>query len=405
MSEYQGLKIATGSPELLEERDLKERLDCKVASETSEVEDVSETTSLQEQTEDKEAKFLQLVEREETLEVLSQRESIRRQLASETGTGSTTNCGIFEKDSESQLTSHNLLLCFLNETPSDLEEDATEDIIDDTKVRIPPNHPLACLERSKTAADSWESQDSSSSDEDDVNPSALTEKYNRDCAATNNISHESINTSRVLVEGNISRKKGHVIIPLRRCASEAIQSVEVKRLSPPSVKNSSNQRSDNPSGANGHHDLETDFFSQLAIIQAETRRQLREAKSLAVKTVQAEKSERQIRDDIAKLLVQNPDSRHLRYNLLDDSPRPPYSSNGYSSRVTSSKLSRRILTPMNVGQLQVILNYLLTQIETLNENLVEYLITRDELAIEQDSLLTDVDDITKCIQGHDMSPF
>ena len=51
-------------------------------------------------------------------------------------TGSTTNCGIFEKDSESQLTSHNLLLCFLNETPSDLEEDATEDIIDDTKVRI-----------------------------------------------------------------------------------------------------------------------------------------------------------------------------------------------------------------------------------------------------------------------------
>ena len=60
----------------------------------------------------------------------------------------------------------------------------------------------------------------------------------------------------------------------------------------------------------------------------------------------------------------------------------------FFSRVTSSKLSRRILTPMNVGQLQVILNYLLTQIETLNENLVEYLITRDELAIEQDSLLT-----------------
>ena len=52
-------------------------------------------------------------------------------------------------------------------------------------------------------------------------------------------------------------------------------------------------------------------------------------------------------------------------------------------RVPSRKLNRHILTPMNVGQLQVILNYLLTQIETLNENLVEYLITRDELAIEQ----------------------
>ena len=36
---------------------------------------------------------------------------------------------------------------------------------------------------------------------------------------------------------------------------------------------------------------------------------------------------------------------------------------------------------MNVSQLQVILNYLLTQIETLNENLVQFLMTRDELAI------------------------
>ena len=40
-----------------------------MASETSEVEDVSETTSLQEQTEDKEAKFLQLVERGEYLNI------------------------------------------------------------------------------------------------------------------------------------------------------------------------------------------------------------------------------------------------------------------------------------------------------------------------------------------------
>ena len=40
-----------------------------MASETSEVEDVSETTSLQEQTEDKEAKFLQLVERGQYLNI------------------------------------------------------------------------------------------------------------------------------------------------------------------------------------------------------------------------------------------------------------------------------------------------------------------------------------------------
>ena len=44
-----------------------------------------------------------------------------------------------EKDSEPatpQLTSHNLLVCFLNETPSDLEdEDIIDDTIKDSKVR------------------------------------------------------------------------------------------------------------------------------------------------------------------------------------------------------------------------------------------------------------------------------
>lgn len=122
-------------------------------------------------------------------------------------------------------------------------------------------------------------------------------------------------------------------------------------------------------------------------MQSDTRRQLKEAKSLATKTVEDERCERQIREDIAKLLLSSPES--IRY--LD--------------QPGTNKLNRRILTPMNVSQLQVILNYLLTQIETLNENLVQYLIARDELAIEQDSLLTDIEDITKCIQGHDVSPF
>lgn len=129
-----------------------------------------------------------------------------------------------------QLTSHNLLLCFLNETPSDLEEESEETEIAESK--IPPNHPLAaCLNK---ASSDWQSQDSSSDEE-----------------AEENIS-ESINTSRVFVEGNISRKKGHVIIPLR-CSSEAA-------IQPPSPKVRS------PSSNNG--DLEADgFFQQLAIIQ------------------------------------------------------------------------------------------------------------------------------------------
>ena len=68
------------------------------------------------------------------------------------------------------------------------------------------------------------------------------------------------------------------------------------------------------------------------------------------------------------------------------------------------RLNRHLLTEMNVSQLQVILNYLFSQVESLNENLVQFLVTRDELAIEQDSLLTDVEDITKCISATSPTP-
>ena len=66
---------------------------------------------------------------------------------------------------------------------------------------------------------------------------------------------------------------------------------------------------------------------------------------------------------------------------------------------SSRRLSRQLLTEMNVAQCQVILNFLLSRIEDLNEQLVKYLITRDELAMEQDSLLTDIEDITKGIDS------
>ena len=61
------------------------------------------------------------------------------------------------------------------------------------------------------------------------------------------------------------------------------------------------------------------------------------------------------------------------------------------------RLGRHVLTELNLAQLQIILNYLLSRIEELNGKLVEYLIERDELLMEQDSLLTDIEDITKGI--------
>lgn len=45
--------------------------------------------------------------------------------------------------------------------------------------------------------------------------------------------------------------------------------------------------------------------------------------------------------------------------------------------------------------LQVIVNELHTQIEFLNESLVEMLIARDELHMGQDSMLVDIEDLTR----------
>ena len=134
----------------------------------------------------------------------------------------------------------------------------------------------------------------------------------------------------------------------------------------------------------GHLGSNLLFFQQLALIQSDARKKLKEAKQLAVYEVQKDrKTRREINNkDINNLLrcnTKNNESENLANNYR--------------------RLNRHLLTEMNVGQLQVILNYLLSQAKTLNEDLVDYLLTRDELAIEQDSLLTDVEDITICISS------
>lgn len=58
-------------------------------------------------------------------------------------------------------------------------------------------------------------------------------------------------------------------------------------------------------------------------------------------------------------------------------------------------MSRLMLTDMNVAQLQVIVNEFHTQIERLNENLVQYLMERDDLHMSQDSMLVDIEDLTR----------
>ncbi|CAL1527855.1 unnamed protein product [Lymnaea stagnalis] len=58
------------------------------------------------------------------------------------------------------------------------------------------------------------------------------------------------------------------------------------------------------------------------------------------------------------------------------------------------KLTRGKLQEMNIAQLQVLVNDLHSQIELLNEDLVHLLIERDDLHMEQDSMLVDIEDLT-----------
>ncbi|KAK9510431.1 hypothetical protein O3M35_005221 [Rhynocoris fuscipes] len=59
------------------------------------------------------------------------------------------------------------------------------------------------------------------------------------------------------------------------------------------------------------------------------------------------------------------------------------------------RATRQILTNMNVAQLQVLVNDLHTHIEQLNEGLMSLLMERDELHMSQDSMLVDIEDITR----------
>lgn len=59
------------------------------------------------------------------------------------------------------------------------------------------------------------------------------------------------------------------------------------------------------------------------------------------------------------------------------------------------RLSRQLLTGMNIAQLQIIINEFHTFIETLNSALVNHLMNRDDLSMRQDSILIDIEDITR----------
>lgn len=112
-----------------------------------------------------------------------------------------------------------------------------------------------------------------------------------------------------------------------------------------------------------------DLVSRHIRLQAEAREALAQAKEMARMQMEIEKQQKK-KSPIAEIVgLPFPDGKtYLNHSTLKD---------------------------MNVAQLQVIVNDLHSQIESLNEDLVKFLLERDDLHMEQDSMLVDIEDLTR----------
>lgn len=112
-----------------------------------------------------------------------------------------------------------------------------------------------------------------------------------------------------------------------------------------------------------------DLVSRHIRLQAEAREALAQAKEMARMQMEIEKQQKK-KSPIAEIVgFPFPDGKtYLNHSMLKD---------------------------MNVAQLQVIVNDLHSQIESLNEDLVKFLLERDDLHMEQDSMLVDIEDFTR----------
>ncbi|XP_027141488.1 schwannomin-interacting protein 1 isoform X1 [Larimichthys crocea] len=87
---------------------------------------------------------------------------------------------------------------------------------------------------------------------------------------------------------------------------------------------------------------------------------------------------------------------HRRSPVADLLPHLPHISECLMKR----NLRRGDMRDMSLGQLQVITNDLHSQIQSLNEELVQLLLLRDELHVEQDAMLVDIEDLTRHAHSH-----
>ncbi|NXP93068.1 SCHI1 protein, partial [Passerina amoena] len=94
---------------------------------------------------------------------------------------------------------------------------------------------------------------------------------------------------------------------------------------------------------------------------------------------------------MAKMQVEVEKQNRKKSPVADLLPHMPHISECLMKR----SLKPTDLRDMTIGQLQVIVNDLHSQIESLNEELVQLLLIRDELHTEQDAMLVDIEDLTR----------
>jgi len=151
-----------------------------------------------------------------------------------------------------------------------------------------------------------------------------------------------------IAKANISKRKSQIIVPINPAAKQS--SPTPASLSPP--QDDATQR----------------FKTEVSRLQGSAQDSLRKAR---------EKARVNIQDQI--------NTRHQTNQKL-------FSLVGLPQ---FSKVNRRTISRLNVAQLQLIQNDYLAQIESLNEELVSLLVSRDELVMEQDAMLTDIEDLSE----------
>lgn len=151
---------------------------------------------------------------------------------------------------------------------------------------------------------------------------------------------------------------------------------EQEVANPPSQKDFVLPNLNPPKTQNGkEHDKEKkkdgDFLVQQAKLQQEVKIALVQAGTMAHMQLEVEK----------QIKKKSPSADNVKVSFLES--------------IHQSRVGRQDMYVMNLGQLQVLVNDLHTQIENLNEELMNLLMERDELHMSQDSMLVDIEDLTR----------